>query len=234
MIPIDDTEKAPSRVKIAREAIGLSQFKLAEMVGCSQQTIDHIERGRVQVSRYTHKIEQILKLRRDDESPSLLPLQLPPPQLVQLPLTRPAAIPNASPHLNIAAQYQEVRPELPFYKAIAQEGMATVIAPAPEQVQHYTLGDYWLQVYSDLMRPAYSRGDLIIVDAHKLWKVGHDVVLSQGLLRQAPDSQKVIIAHLVSCDDNNWEVEFYQKHRRECVSRTEYPNCSRIKAVYRE
>ncbi len=50
------------RIRLAREGRGLSQAGLAKLAGCNQQTIDRLERGETEFSRYRQAILKVLDL----------------------------------------------------------------------------------------------------------------------------------------------------------------------------
>lgn len=60
-------QTSSSPIREARELKGWSQAALAEMVGTSQQTIDRLERGETDFSRYREPVLKILGLHGDDE-----------------------------------------------------------------------------------------------------------------------------------------------------------------------
>lgn len=50
------------RIRVAREAAGLSQAKLGEIAGANQQSVDRIERGAVSYSKHLPAILSVLGL----------------------------------------------------------------------------------------------------------------------------------------------------------------------------
>lgn len=58
-------EEIGAKIRMARERLGWSQAKLADMVGAAQQTIEKIELGKVKRSTYTADLFQILDIPYD-------------------------------------------------------------------------------------------------------------------------------------------------------------------------
>jgi len=53
-------DRLGTRIKVAREALGLSQEELAKRVGVRQQTIQELEAGRSRTTRHIHKLAEAL------------------------------------------------------------------------------------------------------------------------------------------------------------------------------
>ncbi|WP_445493149.1 helix-turn-helix domain-containing protein [Rhodopseudomonas sp. RCAM05734] len=136
-------------VRAAREAKGLSQAQLGRLIGVKQQSLDAIERGETQRSKFLPEIAKELEI---------------PPQSIGLPAEAshpPGTAPVGSPY---AAR------DFPIYSA-AEGGPGEIIRspdavdwwPRPIEVQHVK-GAYGMYIVGESMIPEFEAGQIAVVN----------------------------------------------------------------------
>lgn len=144
-----DSKEIGRIVRAAREAKGLSQAKLGSLIGVKQQSLDAIERGDTQRSKYLPEIARELEIPPGDLG---LPREPPAP---------PGMAPIGSPYDN-----RDFR----IFTA-AEGGPGEIIRsvdpidwwPRPIEVQHVK-GAYGMYIVGDSMVPEFEPGHVAVVN----------------------------------------------------------------------
>lgn len=185
------------QIRELREAAGLSQAALAEMVGTSQQTIDRIERGETQRSSFIPDIFAALGVPREGRMPTTDELQR---DLSSFDvLKKPAPL--------LHPFFIEISPdEMPVF-VLAEDERHLFVSPEPIQAMlrppplMKVRGAYALKLATDVMAPVYRRGEVALVHPFLEPRLGDDVIF-----RETADSFLVDIGTLLEepRDGRDW------------------------------
>lgn len=181
-------------IRERREAKGLSQADLGRAVGTTQQTIDKIETGFTQRSRFLLSIARALDLDPD----ALLEGRA-------VVLEGTAAVAKAAPAADFPHGVMSMAKDLPVY-ASAQAGPDGMIlsyepvewAPRPAPLVGVR-GAFAMYVVNDSMEPRYRQGNLLLIHPHKVPRRGDDVLV---VMTADGNEHRAFIKELVSADAN--------------------------------
>lgn len=223
-------------IRMRREEMRLGQRELAELVGAHAQTMNKIERGEIEYSRFFPKLE--------------VALQLPQGSLTQHTVVQPKGhldiqmsrrYRGVSTHETLDGRFTQVNngfvEDLPLFSSevinFDEHVMALSAAAISLTARPSILADakdaYAVLVSTFSMIPAYEPGDTIYVSPD-LPALDHKDVL----LRRAGDSPggaDVILCRLMEITATHWVVREYgtsHKPRDRKVLRKAFPLCHRV------
>lgn len=143
----------------------MSQERLAEIAGTSQTTIDKIEHGRSQRSRFLPAVAKALGLDLDKIDPSLA--NIPQPN-ASAPFDAPQLSERKIPVYGVAVGGDDGRMKF--------NGERLDMVSSPEELRNVP-DAYAVYVQGDSMFPAFKPGQLVMVHPHKAARPGHDVIV---------------------------------------------------------
>lgn len=192
-------------VREAREKAGISQARLGEMAGTTQQSVDRIESGETKHSRYLPSILSLLGITPAalDRSGKLQPM-----------ITNGGL--TGSKDFPVFGAVEGGRGAI----IVSKEPVEYVDRPAPLA----TVKDaYGVIVVEESMVPAFKPGDTALVHPHRPPRPEDDIVLYSN-----PDlgDGKAIIKTLVRSRADTWLLREYSPRRREFeLKKIEWPIC---------
>lgn len=231
--------QSAAEIRERREALGMSQARLAELAGTSQQTVDRIERGVTTASRFIPAIRRILNL------------QVPPPEsyegrAVQNDIQTADAMldtiidPVEAAMRSSAAHSKQLRKQvegadflMPVYsmglssgEQLLFEDVARVVM-RPEPLLSVK-GGYGYFVFNDEMAPVYNIGDLLLVDPTLPPRPGDDVLI------RSPRGEgfAVKIRTLAEIESGSLRVRTWAGAPPETLSAADWPTCHTIVGKY--
>lgn len=179
--------KNGSRIRQAREALGLTQSQLAERAGTTQQTIDRIEKGQVSHSRATPAILKALSLESDQTAPPDVKLE-------------PARL--------VPGEQLVGERDLPVYSSAEGGDGALILSTDPiEWVKRpapltNVRGGYGIYIVGDSMLPRFNPSEIALVHPHLPFRSGVDVVLYRGDVHD----HHAIVKHLRRATSTEWHL----------------------------
>jgi DNA-binding XRE family transcriptional regulator len=222
-----------SIIRTRRAEMKIGQGELATMIGAHPQTLNKIERGEIDFSRFFPKIETALQMEQGalvlagsgQHAPPMKPHH--PVRATQSALDAPTARFNTLFSENA---------DVPLYASnlTVGEGVMSITAEpvgrAPSPAMFAAVrGAYAVLVSTPTMIPAYEPGDTILVHPH-LPAEDHKDVLLRCDLNGAPGADS-ILARLVSHTRTHWMVREHAatpKAKPRSVARKAYPHCHRV------
>ncbi|TAL38892.1 MAG: helix-turn-helix transcriptional regulator [Alphaproteobacteria bacterium] len=209
------------RVRIHREAHGLSQEDLAKKVGVKQATIDKIERGLTVRTRFLPEIAAALYVKPQDLINPRTEFPIPGPQPVNL-------------ETDILPAGNREHGDLPVY-ASAQGGPGEMLitydpidyVTRPEPLASVRDG-YAMYVVGDSMSPAFEQGDLIMVNPHVPYRPTDDV----AIFKKVNGESAAIVKRLVRATADQWTLMQFTPAKTFSLSRKEWPQCHVIVGKY--
>lgn len=233
----------PQAVRDAREAAGLTQEGLADRIGASQTTIDKIERGLTESSRFLpqiaqvlqtplHKLDPVFAFTEQMRATSAIIGQATEALYRKLP-------PEKQREINRLEAHKEMRggangDDVPVYPAV--EGGAGALIIDKEPIEYVRRPEpligvkdgYLAYIAGDSMYPAFRPGEKAIV--HPRLPVIPDEVYIFYTNDQADD--RAMIKFLQKATATDWLVEQYNPARDFAISRAEWPVCHRVVGKY--
>jgi len=194
-------------IRKKREELNLSQAKLGELAGTNQQTIDRIENG--SHSRAIPRVLQVLDLAPGAESAQATRI-----------------IPQATQRLHGG--------DLPVY-ASARGGPGEILfsmdpidyVGRPDPLANVRDG-YAMWIVGDSMSPAFEQGDLALVNPHRPFRPGDDVLI----YREWENELAAVVKRLIRAANDEWQLEQFNPGKRFKLSRKEWPRCHVIVGKY--
>ncbi len=177
--------KNGSRIRQAREALGLSQQQLAERAGTTQQTIMRIESGQTGHSRATPAVLRALGLETDQTNTPDIKLE-------------PAKL--------VSGEQLVGERDLPVYSSAQGGDGALILSTDPiEWVKRpaplaNVKGGYGIYIIGDSMVPRFNPSEIALVHPHRPFKSGMDVVLYRGDVSE----HHAIVKHLRRATQDKW------------------------------
>lgn len=227
-------------IRAQREKLGLSQARVAELAGTSQQTVDRIERGETQASRFIPEIRRALGLQTiasDDEMRSAITrLQ----ELHKTPVgPRRRDVWTDEQQFRLAgnlgqADATEFPPEhLPVYRvglfdaehSIGGEPVDFIRRPGPLM---NVRDAYGVIVFSDEMAPLFRPGDVALVNPNIPPRRDNEVIL-RG---KREWGEATVIRTLDGATPEAWLTLARDHHQIEELPRSEWPLCQVIVGKY--
>ncbi len=210
--------KNGSRIRQAREALGLSQQQLAERAGTTQQTIMRIESGQTSHSRATPAVLKALGL-DGTESPSQPDVKLEPAKLV-------------------SGEQLVGERDLPVYSSAQGGDGALILSTDPiEWVKRpaplaNVKGGYGIYIVGDSMVPRFNPSEIALVHPHMPYRNGVDVVLYRGDVHD----HHAIVKHLRRATASEWHLTQWNpaegESREFTLPRDEWTICHVIVGSY--
>jgi len=201
-------------IKQTRRQHKLSQRQLADQVGCHAQTIDKIERGQIEWSRYLPAIETRLGLANVDKRAATADTQPfefgPVVGKMDLPLLRAGAA-----SLRASEMFVIAKPIKMTYRPLRLNDVADA---------------YALTIGCDSMAPAFEVGDEAFVDPTLPPAPGKDVLLRGSLTADG----KAILGRLETFSDKDWEITQWNSSskpgspKKLALPRSDFPFCHRV------
>lgn len=199
------------RIRAARESARMTQEGLAKEVGTFQQTIEKIESGKVQHSRYLNAILERLGL---EVSPTVENPTEGRRQAQTAPLVGERDLP-------VFGTAEGGRGAM----VVSDDPVEHVRRPAPlENVRD----GYAVRVIGDSMEPKFEPGDLILVHPHLPPAPNVDVVLFSA----REGDGHVIIKRLVKFTETEWVLRQHNPLKDFRLKRKDWPKCHRIVGSY--
>lgn len=220
------------RVKMLRERMGLSQPELAARLGgVKQQSINQLERNKVERPRYLLELASVLGV-----DPRWLETGLGAgPDLPHSASTENAEHPPTN--AVILPDPPVLGPkDLPVYGA-AEGGPAGAMLVTMDPIEWVrrpepllqVKGAYAVYVVGDSMSPAYEQGDMILVHPAKPPRGGDDVLLC----RHEPDGRMhSLVKRLLRASEGRWRVRQYNPPKEFDLPKTEWQRALLIVGKY--
>lgn len=209
--------KNGSRIRQAREAQGLSQSDLAEMVKTTQQTIDRIERGKTTHSRSTPAILRALGLETDQSDTPDVKLE---------------------PARYVSGEQLVGERDLPVYSSAEGGDGALILSTDPiEWVRRpaplaNVRGGYGIYIVGDSMIPRFNPSEVALVHPHLPYKPGVDVVLYRGDIHD----HHAIVKRLRKATMTEWHLTQFNpadgEERDFTLPRSDWTICHVIVGLY--
>jgi phage repressor protein C with HTH and peptisase S24 domain len=183
------------RIRIAREALGMSQEELATRVGIKQQSVGDLENGKTRSTKHLLKFARVLGRNPDwletgDVSKSGATTEVEPATVAGQPMSAPS----------IASMQIDV-PELGTavggnHGDFSLNGQVIDYKRRPPGIAS-NRGVFCIRVRGESMAPRFEEGDLIFVDPNRPTKGGDDVLVEMKPQR-AGEPGNAYIKRLVS------------------------------------
>lgn len=203
-------------IRAAREARGMTQAELATRVGTKQQTVDKIEKGKINYSRFLRRIA--LELRLDIEK--IVPEYANQPQV-------PGLVPDnrTGSDFPVHAAVEGGPGEL----IVSSEPVSWVVRPSP------LIGvskSYGVIVVGESMVPEFRPGDTALVNPHLPPERGSTFVF----FSETYGDRRATIKHLVRWSEGLWYLRQWSPPRGQkeefTLPRSEWPICHRVVGRY--
>lgn len=244
-----------NRVRALREKLGLSQGELADKVRdlggeLSQSQVSTYENSgepgarRVKRSRYMRELAAALLTTEDyllkEEATHTDSYAIPAANIVDTKassatIDQRGQLSGDARDLGATPRYS---PELlPIYAATDLGGGLMMLSAQPKltEVRPHFVADvadaFGLYVATDVMTPAYNRGDRIVISPPRPARDGDDVVLLDRELKPGP--ARSAIRRLLSRTETHWICMQYKPEKREKFAISEWPICYKIESVRR-
>lgn len=205
------------KIRLKREALGLTQTQLGDAVGTNQQTIEKIENGLIKRSSYLPAVAARLGLHLDELDPSYRAVREATGSLV---------IPGG--HLMSAERDFRVY-------ASAEGGPGEIIrstdpidwVPRPGPVMHVK-DAYGLVVSGSSMEPEFRPGDTLIINP-KLPIIGGE---SYVFYAEKDGEARASVKYLRRATTDSFRVSQWNPPRDFNLSRKEWSECHRVRGKY--
>ena len=202
------------RIRLAREARGLSQADLAKEIGVSQAAIQKVETGETRKSRFLPDIMAFLGIGADARTIKTEVAPAPPGSFAQGPA------------------------DLPIY-ASARGGPGEVIITY-EPIDYVARPDrlsrvqdaYAMYIVGDSMSPAFEQGDLVFVHPHKPFRSGDDVLVFREFGEGQASDVAAVVKRLVKATESEWHLDQFNPSGRLKLPRREWPRVHVIIGKY--
>lgn len=213
------------RIRQQREALGLSQAKLADMAGTSQQTLDRIERGAVKFSRTVPALLTALNI--DHRHTAHIHESFVAPKLRASDISR----------LSFGEKNENSPDIMPIYDSHSAEfgyylGEVIQWTKRPDSLVN-VINAYGILVIDDEMAPAFRRGDIALVHPFKPPQKGSDVLIHGTIQVDREPRQVCILRYLADFNLRDWTaVQWHhddpddpERVRESVLSRDLWPVC---------
>lgn len=192
------------KIKVRRELARLSQQELAEMAGTTQQTIDRLERGVTEHSRYLPKIFEVLEMEDRSRSMPRFP-----------PVEGEGEIP-------IKSIVEDDGTDI-FHVTDLNAG----VFPRPRTL-HNAAGIYAIYMHGVKMAPIYRSGDLLVINPHQPPRN------EDGAVFLSADRTRLQIAELEKETATEWTIKRYgPKPVVSSIKKKDFPICEVVHAVFK-
>lgn len=222
-------ENVAKIVKERREELGMSQDELAKRAETSQATIDKIENGRSQRSKFLPAVFSILDI----------PLE----KLVGGEVTMPGTLKGSQ--IAPVAKADLVTPEadLPIYTAVRAGSIDDSVLVNPDPIDYVKRPEplakvkngYGLYIIGDSMVPAYRHGDLALIHPNIPARAGDEVVVCS---QDVNGEHYAVIKLLTRATADKWHLKQYNPSDGEpaefTLDRKEWPICHLVVGNYRK
>lgn len=203
------------RVRSRRDELDLSQAELAKAAGTSQATIEKIENGKSQRSRFLPTVYAVLGLPLDELA------------------NEPVMKKQAEPVYVKGADLVRGR-DLPVYASVEGGGGSIIIQQAdpidwvgrPTPLEHVKDG-YGVVVTGDSMEPVFRQGDIALVHPHLPPRMDDAVIL------YTPERDRATIKEYRGATEKLWKLRRYSPEREDfTLSKAEWPHCHAVVGRY--
>lgn len=226
--PQDDLPRIiGNNVRRKRETRGWSRAELARKVHVHNYTIEAVEIGKTQKSKYLPDIARVLGC----DIWELDPTQVPPADSPPQPIVNPTRIPPKIPISELVGAA-----DLPVYRSRSAGDGALVMTSDPvcRTVRPANLvqveGAYGVIVDGGSMEPAIRAGDTVCINPHIPPQRGDWCVFRSEKLGEFQSLIKEYIAQT----GTHWRVKRYQPETKEyLIKKTDWPGCHVVVALYR-
>lgn len=226
-----DMDDLGSRIRVAREAVGLSQ----------QAVADHFKINRVSVAQWEGNttrpdqgklipLAELLKV----EVKWLLDKDGIGPVISAVGSTNRRKRDDPGPTI-VPGEALVGKPDFPIYAAAEGGQGHLVVTFEPVQwvrrpaILEGVRNAYGILVRGDSMVPAFRQGDMALIHPHLPFDRGTDVVLYDA----PPDGQvEAMIKHLLGWTEKSWKLEQYNPPKTFSVDRVDWPECHRVVGKY--
>lgn len=192
------------KIRSKREKARLSQAELAKLAGTSQQTIDRLERGVTDYSRFLPKIFEVLEI--DD---------------IANPMPRFPPI-EADGEILIKSIVEDDGTDV-FLMTELNAGAF----PRPRTLQNAS-GVYAIYMHGVKMAPIYRSGDLLVINPHQPPRN------EDGAVFLSADRTRLQIAELEKETATEWTIKRYgPKPVVSSIKKKDFPICEVVHAVFK-